>query len=68
MEIGVSTASLFRRQHNEDAILTLDKLDARVCEVFLGTYSEYTEDFGKLLLSRLSGNTAFKRTNHEGEF
>lgn len=53
MEIGVSTASLFRRQHNEDAILTLDKLDARVCEVFLGTYSEYTEDFGKLLLSRL---------------
>jgi sugar phosphate isomerase/epimerase len=52
MEIGVSTASLFRRQFNEDAIYTLDKLDARVCEVFLGTYSEYTEEFAKLLKER----------------
>lgn len=52
MEIGISTASLFRRQFNEDALVTLNELDARVCEVFLGTYSEYTEDFAKLLFER----------------
>ncbi len=53
MEIGVSTASLFKRKHNEDALITLNELDAKVCEIFLGTYSEYTLDFGKLLLDRL---------------
>ncbi len=52
MEIGISTASLFRRQFNEDALVTLNQLDARVCEVFLGTYSEYTEEFAKLLKER----------------
>ncbi|MBO5712917.1 MAG: sugar phosphate isomerase/epimerase [Clostridia bacterium] len=53
MEIGVSTASLFKRQYNENALITLNEIDARVCEIFLGTYREYTENFGKLLLSRL---------------
>ena len=53
MEIGVSTASLFKRQYNEDALITLNEIDARVCEIFLGTYREYTEDFAKLLKSRL---------------
>lgn len=52
MEIGVSTASLFKRQYNEDALVTLNEIDARTCEVFLGTYQEYTESFGKLLVSR----------------
>ena len=52
MEIGISTASLFKRQFNEDAVATLNKLDARVCEVFLGTYSEYTNDFANLLKER----------------
>ena len=52
MEIGISTASLFKRQYNEDAIVTLNELDARVCEVFLGTYQEYTSDFAKLLRER----------------
>ena len=41
MEIGVSTASLFKRQYNEDALLTLNEIDARVVEIFLGTFSEY---------------------------
>ena len=35
MEIGVSTASLFKRQYNEDALITLNEIDARVCEIFL---------------------------------
>ena len=52
MEIGISTASLFKRQYNEDAIVTLGNLDARVCEVFLGTYQEYTSEFANLLKQR----------------
>lgn len=53
MEIGVSTASLFKRQYNEDALVTLNEIDARVCEIFLGTYREYTEEFANLLKSRV---------------
>ncbi len=52
MEIGISTASLFKRQYNEDALVTLDGLDARVVEVFLGSYCEYTKEFATLLKSR----------------
>ena len=55
MEIGISTASLFKRQYNEDALVTLNELEARVCEVFLGTYQEYTNDFAKLLRERQGG-------------
>jgi len=52
MEIGISTASLFGRYYNEDALPILEKVDARVVEVFLETYCEYTEEFAKLLSSR----------------
>ena len=52
MEIGISTASLFKRQYNEDALVTLDGLGARVVEVFLGSYCEYTKEFATLLKSR----------------
>lgn len=52
MEIGVSTASLFLRQYNEDALITLNELGANVCEIFLECFSEYSEEFGKLLESR----------------
>ncbi len=52
MEIGVSTASLFKRQYNEDALLTLGELDARVVEIFLGSYCEYTKEFASLLNER----------------
>ena len=55
MEIGVSTATLFKRQDNEDALVTLDKLDARVCEIFLESFCEYNEEFGNLLKSRQGG-------------
>ena len=53
MEIGISTASLFKRQYNEDALVTLNELSAKVCEVFLGTYQEYTKEFCDLLLTRV---------------
>lgn len=52
MEIGVSTASLFMRQYNEDALVTLANLDARVCEVFLQGFSEYRPKYGELLKSK----------------
>ena len=52
MDIGISTASLFMREYNEDALVTLDNLDARVVEVFLQSFSEYKPEYGKLLLKR----------------
>lgn len=52
MEIGISTASLFGRYYNEDALPILDETDARVVEVFLETYCEYEESFAKLLAER----------------
>lgn len=53
VEVGISTASLFKKQYNEDALPTLDSIDSRVCEVFLESYCEYTEEFAKLLLGKL---------------
>lgn len=54
MQIGISTASLFGRLYNEDAIVKLSELGAKTCEVFLETYSEYTEDYAEFLKSRKS--------------
>ncbi len=53
MEIGISTASLFGRAYNEDALPILNSLDSRVCEVFLETYSEYTQTYANLLKKNL---------------
>lgn len=52
MYSGVSTASLFLREFNENALTVLDGLGIKSTEVFLTTFSEYTEDFARLLLSR----------------
>lgn len=53
MKVGVSTASLFGREYNEDALLTLDKIGAGVAEIFLESFCEYKEDYARLLKSRL---------------
>ena len=53
MQAGVSTASLFLRETNEDALVVLDKIDAKVVEIFLESFCEYTDDFARLLKSRL---------------
>ena len=55
MEIGISTASLFGRYYNEDALPILDEIGARVAEVFLETYCEYEESFARLLLEKKGG-------------
>ena len=49
---GVSTSSLFLREMNEDALTVLNALGVRSTEIFLTTFSEYTEEFASLLLSR----------------
>ena len=52
MITGVSTSSLFLREMNEDALSVLSGLGVRATEVFLNTFSEYTEEFARLLAER----------------
>ena len=52
MEIGISTASFYSRSRTEDAITTIGALGAKLCEVFLDSYSEYEKGFGLLFLDR----------------
>lgn len=52
MQTGVSTASLFLRENNEDALPLLDSLGVRIAEVFLTSFSEYEKKFGALLVKR----------------
>lgn len=52
---GVSTACLFLREMNEDALALFNKLGIGSTEIFLTTFSEYEEDFARLLLSRRGG-------------
>lgn len=54
---GVSTASLFMREMNEDALTVLKDLGVRCTEIFLTTFSEYTESYARLLKSRAEGIT-----------
>ena len=56
MDIGISTASLFGRYYNEDALPILESLGVKVCEVFLETYCEYTEGYARLLNTRKTSN------------
>ena len=49
MRSGVSTASLFLRKNNEEALPLLHTLGVNVAEVFLTSFSEYDEEFGRLL-------------------
>ena len=49
MRTGVSTASLFLRENNEDALPLLEKLGVKTAEVFLTSFSEYGYPFADLL-------------------
>ena len=53
MKDGVSTATLYERATNEDALVLLDGIDARIVEIFLESFCEYTPDYANLLKSRL---------------
>lgn len=49
MKVGISTASLFNRLNNEDALPLLDKWGVPCAEVFLTSFSEYDPGFAKEL-------------------
>lgn len=49
MRVGVSTASLFLRKNNEDALPLLNELGVKNAEVFLTSFSEYGYPFAEQL-------------------
>lgn len=51
MKIGVSTSSLFMRANNDECFDIFREIGVDICEVFLTTFSEYNEKYGKLLKS-----------------
>ncbi len=54
MNVGISTASLFGREYNEEALVTFENLGIEVCEIFLESFCEYTTEYANLLKSKLS--------------
>ena len=57
MQTGISTASLFMRRNNEEALPLLNDLGVKCAEVFLTSFSEYGEDFARILKER-QGNVS----------
>ena len=55
MQIGISTASLFGRKFTEEALEFLANNNVPCAEVFLGSFCEYNNEFGKKL-SQVKGN------------
>lgn len=49
MKTGISTASLYGKMYTEEALEFFNKNGVENCEVFLSSYSEYDENFGKTL-------------------
>ena len=52
MEIGISTASLFMRQYNEEAVRTIAGMGVNTCEIFLETFCEYSREYGETLAKK----------------
>ena len=52
MKVGVSTASLFMRRENHEALPVLDGLGVEHAEVFLTSFREYTKAYGEKLASQ----------------
>ena len=57
MQAGVSTASLFMRKNNEEALPLLNELGVSVAEVFLTSFSEYGYPFAEVLSAKKGGLT-----------
>lgn len=67
MKTGVSTASLFLRKYNEDALSLLNTLGVKTTEVFLTSFSEYGEEFANVLASKkgeISVNSVHSLVTH----
>ena len=52
MRAGISTASLFVRRNNEDALALFKEWGVPVCEVFLTSFCEYDPAFARLCAER----------------
>ena len=52
MKIGISTASLFMRLYNEDAVALINEWGAETAEVFLTSFCEYEPRFARTLLKK----------------
>ena len=52
MRVGISTASLFMRKYNEEALPLFDGWNIPVAEVFLSSFCEYTPEFARMLQAR----------------
>lgn len=52
MKIGISTASLFMRLYNEDAIALISEWGVQTAEVFYTSFSEYEPRFSETLQKR----------------
>lgn len=52
MEVGISTASLFMRLYNEDAVALINEWGVQTSEVFLTSFCEYEPSFAKTLLKK----------------
>ena len=48
MQAGISTATLFLRRNNEDALALFSEWGVPVCEVFLTSFCEYEPSFARL--------------------
>lgn len=52
IEIGISTASFFPKKEVENSLEEIKKLEVRVVEVFLNSFSEYKREFASILLEK----------------
>ncbi|MDE7158807.1 MAG: sugar phosphate isomerase/epimerase [Clostridiales bacterium] len=52
MKAGISTATLFRRLYNEDALALFQEWGVETAEVFLTSFCEYEPSFARTLLDR----------------
>ncbi len=57
MQAGISTASLFMRRENEEALPLFQRFGVACAEVFLTTFSQYNAEYGKKLAA-LKGDIA----------
>lgn len=55
IEIGMSTASFFPKKEVENTFEEIRKLDVRVVEVFLNSFSEYKKGFADILAKQSKG-------------
>ena len=49
MKVGISTATFFSKVLTEDSFSVIQRCGGDTCEVFLTTFYEYKDSFGRLL-------------------